>query len=92
MSIYIISYDLNKPDQNYTRLHQEIKRLGDWWHYLDSTWLVDSSLNSSQIWNQLKSAIDKNDSLLIVKITNDYTGWLPKKAWEWINSHIKYAA
>lgn len=84
--IYSINYDLNKPGQDYAKLHEAIKDLGASWHYLDSTWLVDTNLNADQIWNRLSQHVDKNDFILIIGVTRDYTGWLPKDAWEWLNS------
>ncbi|MGJ0535402.1 hypothetical protein [Methylocystis sp.] len=43
--IYAINYDLRQPGQKYDELFNAIKGLGAWWHYLGSTWLVDTSLN-----------------------------------------------
>ena len=40
MGTLLIGYDLDKPGQNYESLFVAIKTLGEWWHYLDSTWLV----------------------------------------------------
>src|SRR5690606_4822099 len=48
--IYAINYDLKRPGQNYDELHKAIKNLGDWWHYLGSTWLVDTNLNAKGVW------------------------------------------
>ena len=91
--IYAINYDLNQPGQNYDELHEAIKGCGDWWHYLDSTWLVDTNLTAQEVWNKLSPHTDKNDSILIIGINRDNAGWLPQKAWDWINSHtIKMAA
>ncbi len=84
--IYSIHYDLKKPGQNYDALHEAIKNCGAWWHYLDSTWLVDTNLNANGIWNNLSPHIDKNDFFLVIGVTNDYQGWLPKDAWDWINN------
>lgn len=91
--IYSINYDLKRPGQNYEALYKAIKELGEWWHFLESTWLVDTNLNAEGIYNILSSAIDKNDFFLVIGVTSDYQGWLPKEAWEWINSRkIKMAA
>lgn len=90
--IYAISYDLNTPGQNYDGLHSAIKNCGPWWHYLKSTWLVDTNLRADQVWNRLSSHCDKNDLILIVGITQDYSGWLPKDAWDWINQRLRRAA
>lgn len=82
--IYSINYDLKRPGQDYDGLYEAIKKLGAWWHHLDSTWLVDTSLNASQIWARLDPHVDANDSVLVIGVTRDYSGWLPEKAWEWL--------
>lgn len=86
--VYLITYDLNKPRQNYAGLYEAIKELGAWWHYLDSTWIVDTSLNSSQIYDRIHPTMDSNDYLLIIRVTRDYKGWLKQEAWDWLNSHL----
>jgi len=89
MAVYLVTYDLNAPGKNYDDLYEAIKSLGAWWHYLDSTWLVDTHLSAQSISDKLLSHIDKNDYLLVIKVTNEYQGWLPQKAWEWMHEHIK---
>ena len=83
--IYAINYDLHRPGQNYDSLYDAIKSCGAWWHYLGSTWLVDTSLSATQIWNKIQPHTDKNDSFLIIGVTREYTGWLPQDAWDWLN-------
>lgn len=82
--IYAINYDLKQPGQNYEDLHKAIKSLGAWWHYLGSTWLVDTALDAKGVWDRLAPHVDKSDRFLVIGITRDYSGWLPKEAWEWI--------
>ena len=89
MSALLISYDLNKPGQNYDKLYAKIKELRTWWHYLDSTWIVVSALTPSQAFERLKPVLDKSDSVLIVNVTGDsYSGWLPQDAWDWLRKHV----
>ena len=64
---YLISYDLNAPGQNYNDLYEAIEKLGSSWHCLDSTWIVDVDMTSTQIRDALKPYIDSNDCLLVVK-------------------------
>jgi len=88
--IYAINYDLCTPGKDYKGLYEAIKQCGvSWWHYLDSTWLVDTGLNANAIADRLKAHLDNNDHMLIVRVTRDYQGWLPNEAWEWINSRIQ---
>ena len=64
---YEISYDLNKPGQDYPDLFDEIKKLGSWCHPVDSTWFVVSSLGVSEIRDRLLRVMDSSDSLVVVK-------------------------
>jgi hypothetical protein len=92
MTIYSINYDLKKPDRDYEGLYDAIKGCGAWWHYLGSTWLVDTNLDANGIWERVKGHVDANDRMLIVGITGNKSGWLPQPAWEWINSRVRTAA
>ena len=90
--IYAINYDLKRPGQDYSKIYEAIKSCGAWWHYLGSTWLVDTSLDASGIWRRLAAHVDRNDWVLVIGVTQDSQGWLPKEAWEWINSRRSRAA
>ena len=86
--IYAINYDLKRPGQHYAALYEAIKSCVEWWHYLESTWLVDTALTAPAIWQRIAPHVDAHDVFLINGISRDYSGWLPKDAWEWINSRI----
>ena len=67
MSTCIISYDLNRPGQNYNPLYEAIKRYDNWWHHLDSTWIIVTPQTAVQVRDNLTQHIDSNDKLLVVK-------------------------
>lgn len=90
--IYAINYDLKRPGQNYEALYEAIKNCGEWWHFLGSTRLVDTSLRASGIWDRIAPHVDKNDFFLLIGVTSDYQGWLPQEAWDWINSRLSRMA
>ncbi|MHB1100528.1 MAG: hypothetical protein ACYC1L_00715 [Alphaproteobacteria bacterium] len=90
--IYAINYDLKQPGRDYAGLYDAIKECGAWWHYLGSTWLVDSALNAGDIWNHLAPHVDRNDRMLVIGVTKEYQGWLTNDAWEWINARSAHAA
>lgn len=83
--VYLVSYDLNKSGQNYDGLYSAIKELGSYCHCLDSSWLVETNLNSGQISTFLRQRIDDNDNILIIRVMKDYQGWLPKEFWDWLD-------
>ena len=86
--VYSITYDLNTPGRDYNSLYEEIKALGAWAHYLESTWFVDSSLTADSIRDKLIKVMDNNDTLFVAKVTSDYSGWLTQKAWDWLKQHV----
>lgn len=88
MNVYLFTYDLNKPGQNYQALFEELKKSPLWWHYLDSTWLLGTNETADQIWARVSDKVDKSDSVLITRVTRPAAGWLPQDAWKWINEHV----
>lgn len=88
--LFLISYDLKSPGRDYTSLYNHIKSLGEWWHYLESTWIVKMpyATDITQISTSIRQMMDSNDCLLVIDITGkDRNGWLPKDAWEWITNN-----
>ena len=84
----LITYDLNTPGKNYQVLYECIKSLGDWWHHLDSTWLVNTTLSPYQIDAFLRQCIDDNDYLLVIEVNpSTAAGWLPEDAGKWISKY-----
>jgi hypothetical protein len=71
MKTYLIGYDLNKAGQNYDILISEIKKIGTWWHCLDSTWLIKADSSTAIIRDHLRNFVDTNDELLVVCLTGE---------------------
>jgi len=67
--VYEISYDLNKPGQDYPELYETIKGLGNWCHPVDSTWFVVSELTAEEVRDAIKSVVDSSDSVIVVRAT-----------------------
>lgn len=88
MPAYLITYDLNKTGQDYKKLYDLIKELGSWCHYMDSTWIINTSLSPNQIVKHLESAFDSNDRLFVVEIKKNYQGLLTEEQWKFINESI----
>lgn len=70
-----VSYDLIAEGQNYDRVATAIKSLGSWAKVHKSLWYVNSSYTASQAVDQLKSAIDRNDKVLVVDASNNNAAW-----------------
>lgn len=85
----MVTYDLNQLGQEYQDLFEAIKSIGcPWWHHMKSVWLLDTRLTANEVYKQLESHLDKNDHILVIGVDPyEKQGWLPKKAWDWINNH-----
>jgi len=76
LTTLLITYDLNQPGQNYVALHDAIKNVGtNWWHHLDSTWLVKASKDAKQVRDELMVVMDTSDKLLVIDVTSRHRAW-----------------
>lgn len=88
MKVLLVSYDLKNPGKNYSDLYETLKTASSWWHYLESCWLLKTSLTAQEWFDKIRPHIDDNDSVLIVEVQRPYHGWLPKDAWKWIADNV----
>ena len=75
MATLLVGYDLNKPGQNYDDLIEALKSNGDWWHCLDSTWLIRTSKTVVQVRDELVKLLDGGDELLVMDVTGVARAW-----------------
>lgn len=71
MNTLLVGYDLNRPGQNYTELIKYLKSQGTWWHYLDSTWLIVTSISASELRDEIKRLVDSGDEVLVLSVKGD---------------------
>jgi hypothetical protein len=67
---YLISYDLDKPGQNYDGLIARLKALGAI-KILYSEWLLRTGATAVEIRDDLVRFVDSNDLLLVVGLTGE---------------------
>ncbi len=92
MNVFNVSYDLNKAGQNYEGLIKEIKNSHSWAHPLKSTWLVATTETATALSQRLRNKMDQNDHILVIRVTNDYQGWLSSEHWDWMKKYITQCA
>ncbi len=74
MKPFLISYDLDKPGQNYTGLIARLKEIGAV-RVLMSQWVVEQDCTCADLRDDLKAYMDSNDRILVTRIT----GWASSK-------------
>jgi hypothetical protein len=90
MATLMIGYDLNRPGQDYAALIERIKSHGRWWHHLDSTWFVVTSLTPNEMCEELRRYIDSSDELLVLDVTRD-SWWgvgFEQRAYDWLKENL----
>ncbi|WP_312545728.1 hypothetical protein [Pantoea eucalypti] len=94
MSVYVITWNLNKERQNYdTARRAFIQHLERYDNTKDSglesvRWISTTS-TAEQVQNDLQAKLDGNDRLFVSKLTSgNHQGWLSKQVWEWINARL----
>ncbi len=85
--VFCVTYDLTDPKADYSGLYNVLTDCAHWWHFLHSTWLVaDESYEI--LWKKLEPQIRPNDRLLVIGVTSESAGYLPKDAWAWIKQNV----
>ena len=67
MPAYVINYDLRKPGRNYDALYAKLKSYSKWGKVTESCWVVVTEKSAVTVRDELKSVIDTNDRLFVVK-------------------------
>ncbi|WP_228236841.1 hypothetical protein [Allomuricauda sp. M10] len=89
MGTFLITYDLHAPIQNYQPLIDEIKKIGTWWHCLESVWIIKSNYTCAQLRDILLNYIDNDDELLVVGLTGHWASSnLSKNCSDWLKQNM----
>lgn len=86
---YILSFDRN-DSIDYKALHDKITKMPhiySWSHYIRSSYILITDEESTYKMNEQVRGIMNGKQFLLMKVSlesNDYNGWLPKNAWEWM--------
>lgn len=94
MSVYLVTWDLNREQSNYAQARQNlIAHLSRYQHIkdpgLDSVWFVSSDWSANQVDADVRTKMDGDDRLFVTKLTQtQHQGWLDKGVWDWINARL----
>lgn len=92
MSVLLISYDLGSPEtsDDYQDLIKQIKSYDDYAKPEYSLWFIKTDKLTSTVCDELKPYLDKNDKLLVMRVTGD--GWasfnLSDSVVKWMKDNI----
>ena len=91
MAIILVTYDLNRPGKDYSKIIGRIKQLtGTWCHAVESLWLLKMDATATQVRDDLQTYRDGNDELLVIDITGDAAAWigLSQQVSDWLKANL----
>jgi hypothetical protein len=94
MSVYLVTWDLNKEKPNYAQArHELIAHLTRYQHIkdsgLDSVWFLSTDWSADQVDADVRTKMDRNDRLVVTKlVSGQHQGWLSRNIWDWINPRL----
>ena len=72
-----VSYDLSQPERNYEKVAKAIKECGHWAKVQKSFWYVRANMTMADVFAQIRKALDSDDKLIVVDVTNNNATWTP---------------
>jgi len=87
-NVLLVTYDLKAAGWNYSVFYEKLKSQGAWWHYITSSWLIITSKGPDEVYSALAPHLAKADRILILPVRRPAFGWLPREAWDWINTNL----
>ena len=86
----MVGYDLRRPGQGYSPLIKALESYPNWWHHLDSTWVIKTNDSAGTIRDNLRRHIDSNDELLVASLRGE-SAWygFDAEGSKWLSDYIE---
>ena len=83
--ILLITYDTVDKTKDLSELETAVKQTGTWWHHISNVWMVQTD-EDPNVWSErIKSLLGPSANVLVIRVSKNYQGWLPKTAWDWLD-------
>jgi hypothetical protein len=75
MSLLLVNCDLRAPGRNYDDVYSQLKSYDNWWHHIESVWIVTTDKTPEEVRDDIAARADRNDKILGVDISNQPAAW-----------------
>ena len=89
MSTLLVTYDLDRPGQDYTDVLGVIKKF-PWARLSESSYAVFTELTAQQLYDRLSPFIDSNDTLYVITLNEPSAGHGPREVNDWLNKFLTH--
>ena len=77
--VHLLAYDLKTPNdtaEDYKRVISAIKSEFDTWcHIEQSVWLIDTTMNASEVREHMKNFLNEKDVLFVSRLRGNWASW-----------------
>lgn len=87
MSVILITYDLNRPGQNYPKIKEYIDKFA-WAKLSESSYAIETNKTPNQVFSDLKNCIDSNDTLYVITLTAPWDGRGRPEVNQWLSERL----
>ena len=88
MNVFLVTYDLNSPGQNYSGVISEIKKCPGWAKLTESSFAVTTQDSALELLNKIRNAADASDTIYVISLANPHSGFGPPKVNEWLKDNL----
>lgn len=92
MPLYVVNINTNRgvfgPSADPLIQQLQVPPTRSWWHWLKETWIISTPEQLYELDARLRQRIEPADKLFILPLPDNYAGWLPPEAWQWIEQRI----
>ena len=89
MSVFLVTYDLRAPGQDYQSLYDRLSDLGQWARATESSIVLSNvTMTAEAIRNYLWAVMYQNDGLLVGRLNEACWIGIPQEVSNWIQSQV----
>jgi len=89
MPALLVTYDLNKPGQDYSDVLKTIKSYA-YARLSESSYAIITDKSADTVFEELKKYIDKNDNLLVINLKKSFAGRQSQEVLDWLTKNLPY--
>ncbi len=87
MAVLLVTYDLNKPGQDYSDFYKVIKSY-TWARLSESSYAIATSKATKTVYEELAPHIGRGDQLFVIGLENNWHGFGPRDVYDWLKEHL----
>lgn len=85
LSVFLVTYDLNKPGQRYNEVYAYIRQYPHE-HAGTSAWLIQTDKSAEAIRIELQRIVDSNDYFYVFQLVGTWNGQGPPNVLKWLET------